>query len=298
MSCSFPLQAFQCADGSVVFSERRGRDVVRSISLPCGQCTRCRLERSRQWAMRCLHEAQLSADNCFLTLTYRDEDLPERGQLKYEDFQLFMKRYRKAVSPVRPRFYMCGEYGEKDSRPHYHACIFGHDFKDRTPWKKTGSGSIIYRSAMLESLWKFGHSSIGELNFLTAGYVARYCMKKVTGRGAYEHYLRVDADTGELYSMVPEFTHMSLKPGIGARWFSKFLSDVFPGDYCVVNGKKVRPPKFYDRKYAADHPEEFESIQWQRELDAAVHAADNTPERLAVKEICADANVRRLLRSL
>lgn len=279
-----------------MFSERRGRDVVRSLQLPCGQCVGCRLERSRQWAMRCLHEASLSPRNCFITLTYRDECLPERGSLDYSHFQLFMKRFRKAVSPVRPRFYMCGEYGEELSRPHFHACIFGYDFEDKRIWKKTTSGSVIYRSEALEKLWTFGHSSVGDVNFQTAAYVARYCMKKVTGLRASEHYLRVDQDTGECYSMVPEFTHMSLKPGIGASWFSKFLGDVFPHDYCVVNGKMVKPPKFYDRKYAASNPDDFESVQWQRELDAALRASDNTPERLAVKEIVANAALSRLKR--
>jgi len=247
--------------------------------------------------MRCLHEAQLSKENCFITLTYRDECLPAGGCLNYSDFQLFMKRFRKAVCPVRPRFYMCGEYGEALSRPHYHACIFGYDFKDKLSWKKTSAGFMIYRSAMLETLWPHGHSSLGEVNFQTAAYVARYCMKKINGLRASEHYLRVDPDTGELYSMVPEFTHMSLKPGIGASWFSRFLTDVFPHDYCVVNGKKVKPPKFYDRRYCASNPEDFESVQWQRELDAALRAPDNTPERLAVKEIVANAALSRLRRN-
>ncbi|AKI26940.1 replication protein VP4 [Gokushovirinae Fen7875_21] len=298
MPCKCPLPAFQLSNGSVVFSERRGQDVVRSLFLPCGQCTLCRLARAKGWAIRCLHEASLFPRNCFLTLTYRTEELPERGSLNYSDFQLFMKRFRKRVSPVQPRFYMCGEYGDQDGRPHFHACIFGYDFEDKVPWKKTDSGSLICRSSLLETLWTKGHSSIGEVNFQTAAYVARYCMKKVTGSRAQEHYTRIDLQTGELYSLEPEFTHMSLKPGIGREWFDKYFSDVYPHDYVVVNGRTIKPPKYYDQKFKELEPLGFEQLQYQRELDAALRAADNTPERLLVKEVCAAAALSRFKRSI
>lgn len=109
--------------------------------------------------------------------------------------------------------------------------------------------------------------------------------------------MRVDPETGELYSVVPEFTHMSLKPGIGSAWLSKFMADVFPHDYVVINGRKVKPPKYYDKKFSELRPLEMESIKFQRELDAALQAFDNTPERLAVKEFCAKSALSRLKRS-
>lgn len=297
MPCYHLIRAFQCSDGAIVFSERRG-DVVRSLELPCGQCVGCRMARARSWALRCMHEAQMHESNSFITLTYAPEHLPERGQLQYSDFQLFMKRFRRRVSPVRPRFYMCGEYGERDWRPHFHAAIFGFGFPDRLVWKKSGSGKMLYRSSLLEELWPFGHSTVGDLTIESAGYVARYVMKKVGGFAAREHYLRVDSSTGELYSLVPEFTHMSLKPGVGGEWLEKFFSDVFPGDFCVVNGKMVRVPAYYDKKLKALDPELLESIKFDRELKAAALAFDNTPERLAVKEVVAVAGLVRLRREL
>lgn len=298
MPCFHPIPAYQCSDGGIVFCERKG-DVVRSLELPCGQCVGCRLARARSWALRCMHEAQMYEENSFITLTYAPEHLPERGQLQYSDFQLFFKRFRRRVSPIKPRFYMCGEYGDRDGRPHFHACIFGFSFReDRKLWKKTGAGSLIYRSALLEALWPFGHSSVGDLTLQSAGYVARYCMKKVNGARAAEHYLRVDPDTGELYSMVPEFTHMSLKPGIGASWLSTFLSDVFPHDFCVVDGKMVRVPKYYDRRLEELDPILLEGLKFDREVKAAAFAFDNTPERLVVKEVVAEAALSRLRRSI
>ncbi len=306
MACYRPLTAFQCFDGSVVFVERQG-DVVRRLSLPCGQCVGCRLERSRQWAMRCMHEASLWPANCFITLTYSDEHLPESGSLEYDDFQKFMKRLRKrfrgvaagpspsALFPIR--FYMAGEYGENFGRPHFHACVFNFDFPDKTLWMKTKSGSRIFRSKSLEELWPFGYSSIGDVNFQSAAYVARYIMKKITGKGSEYHYQTVSGD-GEILERKPEFNKMSLKPGIGAGWFEKFRDDVYPHDFVVVNGKKVKPPRYYDGKFKKEYPLEFEDIQWRRQQDAMQRAVDSSDERLAVREQVALAQVSRLPRVL
>lgn len=296
MPCFHPLTAYKCASGDIVFSERRRFDVISSLQLPCGQCIGCRLEKSRQWAMRCMHEASLHERNCFLTLTYDDENLPKRGVLEYPTFQKFMKRLRKYAAPVRPRFYMCGEYGPENWRPHYHGCIFGFDFPDKKVWSSTPSGSSLYRSADLERLWPFGFASIGAVTFESAAYVARYCVQKVTGHNAKDHYARVDAD-GE-FSLPPEFNHMSLKPGIGAPWLAKFQTDVYPHDYVVVNGHKSKPPKYYDRLFSRVDPDTMEGIAFSRDTLARSRFEDNTPERLAVKEIVQRARSSMLLRTI
>jgi len=297
MACFHPLQAYQCSDGSIVFSERKG-DVVRSLSLPCGQCRGCRLERSRQWAVRCMHEASLHEHNCFITLTYDNDHCPTDRSLNYGDYQRFMKRFRKRFKDSTIRFYMAGEYGEKFERPHFHACIFGFDFPDKTLWKRTPSGSLIYRSKSLEDLWPFGYSSIGDVTFESAAYVARYVMKKRTGKGVGDHYETTDFETGEIKDRVPEFNRMSLKPGIGFDWYRKFHSDIYPHDYVVINGRESRPPKFYDKKFAEQFPEEFEALQFQRFVDAVDRFDDNSDERLLVKEQVLEAKFSRLNRSI
>lgn len=279
--------------------------MVRSLQLPCGQCVGCRLERSRQWAMRCVHEASLWPANCFVTLTYSDEHLPIDRSLDYDDFQKFMKRLRKRFKGIGRdpkgdlpiRFYMAGEYGENFGRPHFHVCLFNFDFEDKKLWMKTKSGSKIYRSAALEELWPFGFSSIGEVNFSSAAYVARYIMKKITGRDSEQYYEDVTVD-GEIVQRRPEFNKMSLKPGIGFDWYKKFKDDVYPHDYVVINGKKVKPPRFYDSKFKEEFPLEFEDIQFQREMDAKLRFADNSDERLAVREKVALAQVANLPRVL
>ncbi len=298
MPCYHPLSAFQCADGSIVFYESKRHDTVKSLSLPCGQCVGCRLERSRQWAIRCMHEAQMHTQNCFITLTYDDAHLPSDRSLHYRDFQLFIKRLRKRYPGRRIRYYMAGEYGENFGRPHWHACIFGLDFDDKKLWKRTAANSLLYRSKNLELLWPFGYSSIGDVTFESAAYVARYIMKKVTGKNAAKHYEEIDLDTGVITNRTPEFTKMSLKPGIGYEWYKQYTSDVYPHDYVVVRGKKVKPPKYYDKKYKIDNPYEFDELLYIREKNAKLHFEDNTLERLAVKEQVAKAKLQKLKRNL
>lgn len=304
MPCFHPLQAYKTACGDVVFHESARVDVVRSLQLPCGQCVGCRLERSRQWAVRCMHEASLYKNNMFITLTYADEHLPKDRSLHYDHFQRFMKRFRKNHKGMEfrdgkraIRFYMAGEYGEQFGRPHFHSCIFNFRFDDQKIFKRTPSGSTIYTSEKLSALWPYGYASIGDVNFQSAAYVARYIMKKVNGQGAEQHYEWI-TDDGEIIKRRPEFTKMSLKPGIGFGWYEKFKTDVYPHDYVVVNGRKVRPPRFYDKKFKLEHPEEFEVIEFEREKKARKNFEENSEARLADREKVTNARLSLLKRCL
>lgn len=280
MPCFHPIAAYRSvASGEVSFSDRGD---CRPFELPCGQCVGCRLERSRQWAMRCMHEASLHDVNSFVTLTYKDEFF--EPSLNYKDFQLFMKRLRKDYrSPVR--FYMCGEYGEKFLRPHFHALLFGVHFSDRKMWRQSAAGFDLYRSDRLERLWPFGNAEIGDVTFESAAYVARYVMKKITGDAATEHYARVNSLTGEIVNCVPEFNRMSLKPGIGLDWIRLYRSDVYKQNgeaYVVVNGMKSRPPRYYDEYVKGTG--QFDDVLHQRYKRGLLTKEDNTTERLEVRE--------------
>jgi hypothetical protein len=294
------MPAVRMVDGSVKFVSRNKAGVDGCLELPCGQCIGCRLERSRQWAMRCLHESTLYDQNSFITLTYDEAAIPPGGSLWYPDFQRFMKRLRKFTKrPVR--FYMGGEYGESTSRPHYHACLFGYDFPDKVYFRKSSSGERLYTSAILERLWPHGLSSVGAVSFESAAYIARYCVSKVTGDLADSHYScpeYVDADGVVCKAVTPEFNHMSLKPGIGARWLSKYQTDVFPRDYVVVNGIKTKPPKYYDVLFEREYPEVFSDLVAQRELDAysGFLAGEQSVARLDVKRQVKAAQLSQLKR--
>lgn len=296
MPCYHPIPAWRDDDGTVVFRETR--HTHSSLFLACGQCVGCRLARATEWSVRIMHEASLHDVNSFVTLTYDDAHLPRYGSLQYKpDFQLFMKRFRKWRGPVR--FFMCGEYGDENGRPHYHAAFFGEAFLvDRKRWRKSDTGHWLYRSESLERLWPFGASEIGNLSVQSAAYMARYSLKKVTGRLAASHYERVDVETGELVRIDPEFVRMSLRPGIGANWFDNFHRDVYPHDRVVVKGMKKRPPRYYDKRLAAMDPLLMEELKYLRAQQALEHSDDLTEERLAVKEVVEEARLATLKRSL
>lgn len=311
MPCYHPLQAY--------WSKKIGDNGKRQISfkytegyidlpiqLPCGQCVGCRERRARDWAIRCVHEASLYDRNCFITLTYNDESLPADRSLCYDHFQKFMKRLRFSYKGHRQladgtfpiRFYMAGEYGENFGRPHYHACLFNFDFEDKVLFRKAPSGELLYRSKQLEELWPYGYSSVGDVTFQSAAYVARYINKKITGDRADDHYSWVDSETGEIFWRVPEFNKMSLKPGIGADWLEKYQSDVFPHDYVISKGRKLPVPRYYSKKFECSNPYEWDEMKRKRMVNARKNVDDNTPERLLVKKQVHLARLSKLKRSL
>lgn len=275
---------------SLVTLQNGFRDKPRQVA--CGRCIGCRLERSRQWAIRCVHEAQMHELNTWLTLTYRDEELiyggAEHGILYPRHLELFWKRLRKYTGK-RLRYFACGEYGDESSRPHYHACVFGYDFPDKKI-DTTKDGIDYYHSDMLDNIWTHGRCIIGALNFETAAYTARYIMKKRLGQEA-ESYVKQGIE--------PEFVRMSRRPGIGATWFDKYESDVFPSDYTIIReGIKSKPPKYYSSKYSLTHPLTMEEIKEARIIEAYKHLSDNSPQRLRVRERIKNAQARQLLRKL
>lgn len=288
MPCFHPISGYRSrsvnATGkrSIVFNTNDGyKDLP--VELPCGRCTGCRLERSRQWAIRCVHEAQLYEDNCFLTLTYDNEHLPETGSLVKKHHQDFLKRLRFKYRHKKIRYYHCGEYGDLNSRPHYHTLLFNHDFDDKLFYTER-DGTKLYTSQTLESLWQKGFCTIGAVTFDSAAYVARYVMKKVNGNQAESHYQAINPATGELTPIIPEYTTMSRRPGIGTEWYKKYKSDVYPYDYLVVNGKKMKPPRYYDLKLESEDVQLYEKLKNERRELSRKDAENQTRDRLLVRE--------------
>lgn len=303
MPCFRPLEAWRSkeigASGKrgITFSRSNAYQFDAPLKIPCGQCIGCRLERSRQWAIRCMHESTLHDANCFITLTYNDDCLPSDGGLHLDHFQKFMKRLRKR-SGNGIRFFHCGEYGEKNGRPHYHACIFNLDFSDKKLWS-IQNNNRLYTSEILNELWPFGYCVIGDVTFESAAYVARYIMKKVTGDAASIHYTDWNPETGEVINeKKPEYVTMSRRPGIARLWIDKFTDDVYPHDYVVVNGKKIRPPRYYDRVLETTRPYEFDVVKENREITGKKFTENNTENRLAIREKCQYARLKLLKRSI
>lgn len=272
-------------------SGKRGITFNRSASfsgvplrLPCGQCVGCRLDRSLQWAVRCMHEKQLHTSSAFVTLTYDEDNLPEGGTLVMEDHQKFMKRLRHHMGKGI-RFYMCGEYGETTKRPHYHYLFFNRDFSDKKFYKLAKAGERLYTSEWLRELWPHGHNVIGDVSLESCAYVARYIVDKINGEPATNHYRVVTAD-GVIVDRRPEFTAGSRKPGLAAEWYAKYgRHSHLSGDFAVLNGKRVRMPRFYDNKYEVIDASGLDVLKRRRRRNAIRHRKNNQVDRLRVREV-------------
>jgi hypothetical protein len=256
------------------------------MAVPCGRCIGCRVERGRQWAVRCMHEASMHESNCFVNLTYAEAP---RG-LVPRDLQRFWKRLRRSLGGQRISYFACGEYGERSGRPHYHACVFGYWPDDAVV--HSGGQHPLYRSAKLERIWGHGHCPFGTVTFESASYVAGYIAKKVIGPAAEAYYQAevIDPETGEilLQPVEPEFSRVSRNPAIGLRWLQKYGdSDAWRRDEVVARGAVTRVPKYYDRKVAELHSaEQLRRRKLRRISRSATPQArrENKPERLAAQE--------------
>lgn len=293
MPCYKPMTAYRMLTGRsssggwpITFDKSKGYQDLK-VTVACGQCIGCRIDKARIWAMRLEHENKMHDFSCFLTLTYDEEYLPEGNTLVKRDVQLFMKKLRKKTKK-KLKYYLSGEYGENLDRPHYHIILFGYDFPDRKYFKSI-QGNRYYTSDELAEVWDKGHHLIGSVTFDSCAYVASYVTKKITGEMAKTHY-------GD---RLPEFSCISNRPGIGLSWLSAYKDDIFNGDGLVVTngGKKVRPARYYNDKLLIMDESEAEICRVKRLQLAKMLADDNTPERLDVKERIITHNRKNYRRS-
>lgn len=275
MPCAKPLTAYRPANGGpLLFKAPRGH-YAEQIELPCGQCILCRLEHARQWAVRITHEATLHNENAFITLTYKDENLPEHAQLHYPHLQKFWKKLRKEIGPLR--YFAVGEYGDESQRPHYHACLFGHAFiKGRTIVRQ--QPSLLWTHPLLEEIWGHGGVRIGALNFETAQYTASYVTKKIVGK---RQYVRMDEETGELIPVIQPRAFMSLRPAIGKSWLELWGKNVYDHDQVIINGRPQKPPKYYDTWLKSTNESALAQTKEKRKKEAK----KSTPEENAAKAV-------------
>ena len=288
----------------------RPGDVTEFIEIPCGKCSGCRLQRSREWANRCMLELEYHKSSYFVTLTYDDchvpihyysdpetgEALPSMSLVK-RDFQLFMKRLRKKFG-VGIRFFASGEYGSESFRPHYHAIIFGLELDDLVFYKRSAQGFQYFNSASLQEVWPNGFAVVAPVTWETCAYTARYVMKKLTGP---------EAEFYENFNIVPEFSLMSRKPGI-ARQYYEDHPDLYEHEFINIStekgGRKFRPPKYYDKLFDLDCPEESAKLKAVRQKMAAAAQKAKLQkttlsylDQLAVEERNQLARIKSLKRS-
>lgn len=289
MPCFRPLTAYRGVEGGVSFTlAEAGAGAANPLKLPCGQCIGCRITRSREWAVRCFHEQQLHDQTAFITLTYNDENLPEDRGLHVEHWQQFARALRFNMKQRQGkkykgfRYFHCGEYGQEEQRPHYHALIYGENFNhDKEKWKQNKHKDWIYTSQELQSVWGKGFCTLGDLTYESAAYCARYTIKKVTGPRAEQAYTRTDPKTGKTWKVKPEYVTMSRRPGIGKDWYDKYRNEIFPADEVRLRGSRYRTPRYYDNQLAED---DLDLIKEKRRTAVLKRAGDLTPERMKTKE--------------
>lgn len=314
MPCYRPITAYRSSQGRnangawpLSFSVNGGfKDMP--VTIACGKCIGCRLERSKEWASRCVHESRLWDSNLFLTLTYDDAHLPKNMSLVSKHLQDFWKRLRSWVfSPTGLgrvpekefvdganrvvngiRYFACGEYGDTSKRPHYHAIVFNLDLPDKIPYKRSFDGSQLYISNTLNALWGHGYCVIGAVTFQSCAYVARYVTKKIYGLSAPEHY-------GD---REPEFCRSSNRPGIGANWFIKYADEVARNGFVLINGHKNPVPRYYLKRLERLDPQKLLDIKEHKRIIATRKQdnPDKSYERLADREALQEYRARQLRR--
>lgn len=315
MPCYFPLTAIRQSNvlkSPLIFTKDLTKKIqsnYEKLKIPCGQCIGCKLENSRQWAIRMQHEASIYDNNCFLTLTYDNQHLPVvdgKPCLNKTHLQNFMKYLRRDCGP-NIRFYGAGEYGltcykcgnshllctcktflADLGRPHYHVCLFNYRFTDEIVVGISNSGFPVFESPSLNKLWGKGKTATSDFTFETAAYCARYVTKKVNGKKQEGHY----------EGRPREFAQMSRNPGLGRPWYDRYQEPIYQNDMVVIrNNLKCRPPKYYDYLYEQTSPLDLEELKRRRRLYAEKLERHTTPERMTVRNQLAELKHKRLKRS-
>lgn len=235
-------------------------------TVPCGRCIGCRLEQSRQWAVRITLESKLYDQNSFILLTYDDDHVPRTAKdllsLDKIHLQDFFRRLRYAFPDDKIRYFACGEYGEQFSRPHYHVCFLGFRPPELVPGPSTKKGSPTWGSEELTRLWGHGATSISDLTFESAAYVSRYCTKKFTNKNPlleYKHYRGRE----------PEFALMSRRPGIGRPFFDLYQNDIYKNrDSVNIRENDCKPPRYFDKLLEMKNPARFGGVKTEREVQS------------------------------
>lgn len=211
-----------------------------NVTVPCGRCLACRIARSREWAIRLIHEMSYHQHAAFVTLTYNDESIPKNNSVSKDELQRFFKRLRLELGNRRICYFACGEYGERLKRPHYHAIVLGlHPEEDRN---------------LINEAWSLGFIETGTVTYDSCRYTADYVMKSYIGKKAKEFY----GDRN------PPFSIMSM--GIGRRYALDNAERLKKNRYITIRGVKVGLPRYY-AKVLGLNPEDYLNDVIRRNLE-------------------------------
>lgn len=265
MRCLNPRTVGFLADGKTIsWSKNKYSKEYAPFQLPCSKCIECRLEFARQWAIRCVHEAQMHPQNCFITLTYDDKHL-ESSKLIYKDFQDFMKRLRFHNPHLKIGVFVTGEYGEDKKRPHWHAILFNYSPSDMEYHYTNENGDKIFKSKELDKYWgkndpEKSPSNIGEVTMKSAGYCARYAAKKLVHGKDQEHDYH-------------PISKRSSKHAIGKKFLESYWKDIFNyGKVVLPDGTTASIPRYYQKWLQKNQPAAWERYITQTKKEQCVNA--------------------------
>lgn len=276
MRCTSPRDVGYRPDGKTIsWSPRTHSKEYATFKLPCGKCIECRLEYAAQWALRCVHESKMHERNCFITLTYSDENLPS-PRLNYEDWQEFIREIRR-LTPLNLSVFVTGEYGEKTKRPHWHALIFGWSPKDAVYKYSNDRGDKIYESKTLTEIWGKGIAEFGSVTLQSANYCARYAAKKLTHGKDQDHDFH-------------PISKKSQKNAIGKRWLEKHWPDIFTyGTLFLSDGTTVPIPRYYEKWLKEKQPQAWQQYVTQTKIEKMKTAALRAAAEAAAHQRMVDA---------
>ena len=301
MPCYKPLKAWRDSSSRGITFNPSKAYIDQPVQIPCGQCLSCRQEKARQWAIRCDKEMKQHEENCFITLTFDDQRAKNplsTFTLIKKDFSNFMKRLRKNTGKKGIKFFHCGEYGEKHSRPHHHALLFGYDFPDKKQIQDSKLGHKQFDSEILLKAWQNqGDVTISEANYATAQYIAKYCTKVWTESKASPRTQE------EIYNgVLPEYISMSRGgrngKGIGYGFYNDYKDETYRDDNVIVNGTKMKPPKYYDSLYKEENPKHLAKLKQTRQTFAEGHEDYGDIDRLKEKELYHELSTKHHTRYL
>lgn len=306
MPCYHPIKGWIGRDGKFTQnSKKTWIDKREEVQIPCGKCIGCKLEYSRQWAIRCQHEMMCHYENSFITLTYDDEHLPKRGVdkkhcqdffklLRYylsnnqeyiERLKFYRGRDSNPISETGVRYFGCSEYGEKSFRPHYHFILFGFSPTDLELVNISDTGHKLFKSQYLTDIWRKGNVIVGEsCNFDTASYVARYVVKNA----------KIEEILNDKFFKIlnKTFVLCSRRPAIGYRAFENNLGQIKRLDkVSVKNGVLCNPPRYFDKKLKELDPSTWEIIKQKRKEKINFTSDSVMYKELEVKEYITDKRV-------
>lgn len=292
---------------AAIYRDKCGIYEAKMIEIPCGKCVSCKLSKSLDWTQRVMSE--VNDDSYFVTFTYNDENLPKNDNyistlLNIKDFSSFLKRMRSYLNyhysgyynpdkNICFRFFGCGEYGSL-GRPHYHFIFFNLPIRsDLQPFFISDLGDQIYRSPILEKVWKYGYVTVARVTANDVAYVARYTLKK-------------QGDICDKLGVVSPWVNMSRNPGIGKDFISHNYQSVY--DYDKVNVRfntkvvSIKPSKYYDKFYDSVNSAHLADIKLARSeraesvlIDKLNHT-DLSLDELRIKEEQSKLNAINLLK--